>query len=54
MQLIKIGIGNTDPTVGAFRSNTEDLIIQAKRMATFSTTLGVFGELAICGYPPED
>ena len=54
MRLIKIGIGNTDPTVGAFTSNTDQLIALALEMMESRTTLGVFGEMAISGYPPED
>lgn len=54
MRLIKIGIGNTDPTVGAFDSNTDQLIASATQMIEARTTLGVFGEMAISGYPPED
>lgn len=53
-RLIKIGIGNADPTVGAFRSNTDALIIQAFTMAKQGVTLGTFPEGAIPGYPAED
>ncbi len=54
MNLIKIGIASTNPTVGAFRTNTDNLIGWARLMSHSEATLGIFGEMAIGGYPPED
>lgn len=54
MKLIKLGIGNIDPTVGAFSSNTATLIAMAKQMAAAGCTIGSFSEGTIPGYPAED
>jgi len=54
MRLIKIGMANGDPTVGALESNTDRMIAQARRMHEDECTLGCFPEQAISGYPVED
>jgi NAD+ synthase (glutamine-hydrolysing) len=54
MRLIKIGIGNVDPTVGAVRSNVERMLAQARAMAADGVTIGCFCEQGVGGYPPED
>jgi len=54
MRLIKISIGNINTTVGAFRSNTDKAIAQAKVMGDRAATVGVFSEQVISGYPAED
>ncbi len=54
MRLIKIGIGNIDPTVGALRANTDKIIALAEEMAVKQCTVGCFPEQAISGYPAED
>lgn len=51
---IRIGLGNVDPTVGAFESNTNKLIAQAKTMARLGCTVGSFPEGSLPGYPAED
>lgn len=54
MRLVKIGIANTNPTVGAFESNTEELIAQAHQMSSEGCSIGCFPEQCIAGYPVED
>lgn len=54
MRLIKIGIGNVDPTVGAVRSNVDRMLAQARAMAADGVTVGCFSEQIVGGYPPED
>ncbi|MBI5794229.1 NAD(+) synthase [Candidatus Uhrbacteria bacterium] len=54
MRLIKIGIGNVNPTVGAFRKNVDHIVAQARAMAAQGCQIAVFGELSISGYPCED
>ncbi|PIR93929.1 NAD(+) synthase [Candidatus Falkowbacteria bacterium CG10_big_fil_rev_8_21_14_0_10_39_11] len=53
-QLIKIGNAVINTTVGAVKTNTKMIIIEAKRMSDEMTTIGVFPEMAINGYYPED
>jgi NAD+ synthase (glutamine-hydrolysing) len=54
MRLIKIGIGNVNPTVGAVRSNMDRVLGQARAMAASGVTVGCFSEQVIGGYPAED
>ncbi len=54
MRLVKIGLANLNPTVGAIRSNTDRLIDTAGRMARDKCTLGCFSEQVVSGYPTED
>jgi NAD+ synthase (glutamine-hydrolysing) len=54
MKLARFGFGSPDPTVGAFVSNTGELIEQAKKMAASNCSIGVFPEQSIPGYPVED
>jgi NAD+ synthase (glutamine-hydrolysing) len=54
MRLVKIAIGNVDPTVGAVRSNVDRLLAQAREMAADGVTIGCFSEQVVGGYPPED
>ncbi len=54
MRLIKIGLGNVNPTVGAVRSNVDRLLAQAREMAAAGVTVGCFSEQVVGGYPPED
>jgi NAD+ synthase (glutamine-hydrolysing) len=54
MRLIKIALGNVDPTVGAVRSNVDRLLEQARQMAADGVTVGCFSEQVVGGYPPED
>ena len=54
MRLIKIGIGNVDPTVGAFKSNVDQILAQVREMAVAGCHICAFGELSVSGYPCED
>ena len=54
MRLIKIALGNVNPTVGAVRSNVDRLLEQARGMAADGVTVGCFSEQVVGGYPPED
>ena len=54
MRLIKIALGNVNPTVGAVRSNVDRLLDQAREMAADGVTVGCFPEQVVGGYPPED
>lgn len=54
MKLIKIGLANPDPTVGALRSNVDKLIEFATVMSHEHCTIGCFSEQSIPGYPVED
>ena len=54
MRLVRIGLGNIDTTVGAFRENTDRALAVAHDMAADGVTIGVFPEQAIGGYPVED
>lgn len=54
MKLIKIGLANPDPTVGAFRSNVDKLVELATKMSRENCTIGCFSEQSIPGYPVED
>lgn len=54
MRLVKIAIGNVNPTVGAVVSNVEQVLEQAREMAADGVTLGCFTEQVVGGYPPED
>ncbi len=54
MRLIKIGLGNTNSTVGAVDSNATQMIAVAGAMAAEAVTVALFPEQAIGGYQPED
>ncbi|HEX6899559.1 MAG TPA: NAD(+) synthase [Thermoanaerobaculia bacterium] len=54
MRLVKIGIGNVNPTVGAVRSNVDRVLAQARAMAAEGVTIGCFSEQVVGGYPAED
>jgi NAD+ synthase (glutamine-hydrolysing) len=54
MRLIQIALASPNPTVGAVRSNTEQMLGMAREMAAAGVTLGCFTEQCIGGYPPED
>jgi NAD+ synthase (glutamine-hydrolysing) len=54
MRLIKIGLGNANPTVGAFTANVDQCIEMAQAMASEDVTVGLFPEQVVGGYSPED
>src|SRR5690606_35430961 len=54
VRLIKLAIGAANPTVGAVRSNADQVIRMAREMAAQDVTVGCFPEQVLGGYPPED
>jgi len=51
---MRVGLCQLNPTVGGLHANA-DRIIEAYRLCVSERAqIAVFGELAICGYPPED
>ena len=52
--VVKIALGQINPTVGDFSGNAEKIISFAQRAQTAGAGLILFPELAICGYPPRD
>ena len=54
VDILKIAMAQINPTVGDITGNTE-LVRKARREAAgLGADLVVFGELVLCGYPPED
>ena len=54
MRLVKIGIANVNPTVGAVRSNVDQALALAEAMERDRVTIGCFPEQVVGGYPAED
>ncbi len=54
MQLLKIGLVNLNPTVGALRGNLEKMIRVASETAKARCGLAAFTEQVLPGYPTED
>lgn len=54
MRLIKLGLGNVNPTVGAFTANVDQCIEMAQAMASEDVTVALFPEQVVGGYSPED
>ena len=54
MRLVRVGLGNIDTTVGAFRENVNRALAVAQAMAADDVTIGLFPEQAVGGYPVED
>ena len=54
MKLVKLGLGNVNPTVGAFEENTDRILELAKQASDESCQVFVVGEQSISGYPCED
>jgi NAD+ synthase (glutamine-hydrolysing) len=54
MRLVKIGLGNVNPTVGALTANVDQCIDLARKMAAEDVTIALFPEQVIGGYTPED
>ena len=52
MRLVKVGMANTNPTVGRTIGNADQIISACHKMS--NCTLGVFGEQVLAGYPGED
>jgi NAD+ synthase (glutamine-hydrolysing) len=54
MNLIRLGLGSLDTTVGAFNSNSCGIENAMREMTSRNCTIGVFNECTIGGYPGED
>ena len=52
--MVRIALGQIDPTVGDLEGNVERLVAWTARATEAKTDVVVFPELAIAGYPPED
>src|SRR6476646_5831833 len=52
--MVKIALGQINPTVGDFSGNAARMIDFAGRARTAGAGLILFPELAVCGYPPRD
>jgi NAD+ synthase/NAD+ synthase (glutamine-hydrolysing) len=51
---MKIGLAQINPTIGAFKENTEKMMAFIEKAKSLSCDLIVFSELAVSGYPPRD
>jgi NAD+ synthase (glutamine-hydrolysing) len=54
MRLIRIALGNANPTVGAVRANTDQVLALARAAAAEQATIACFPEQVIGGYPTGD
>ncbi len=54
MANLRIALAQTNPTVGDLAGNAERIAQLCAQAHKAGAELVVFGELAICGYPPED
>ncbi len=54
MKLVKLGLANVNPTVGAFKANTDKILDLAKHAYTERCQVFAVGEQCISGYPCED
>jgi NAD+ synthase/NAD+ synthase (glutamine-hydrolysing) len=52
--MVKIALGQINPTVGDFSGNAAKIIEFAQRAEAAGAGLILFPELSICGYPPRD
>lgn len=52
--VVKIALGQINPTVGDFSGNAAKIIQFAGQARTAGAVLILFPELAVCGYPPRD
>lgn len=51
---MKIGLAQTNTTIGDFAGNTAKIIEYSRRASAAGAEVVVFPELSICGYPPRD
>ena len=54
MAKLRIALAQTNPTVGDLAGNAARIAELAGQAQRLGAELVVFGELAVCGYPPED
>src|SRR6201993_1633543 len=53
-EVVKIALGQINPTVGDFSGNASKMIDFAQRAKSAGAGLILFPELSVCGYPPRD
>jgi len=53
-EVVKIALGQINPTIGDFPGNSARIIDFAQRARTQGASLILFPELSVCGYPPRD
>lgn len=51
---MKIALAQINPTIGAFKQNTEKMLRFVEKAKSLACDLIVFSELVISGYPPRD
>ena len=51
---MRVGLCQLNPVVGDLVANAEAIIDAYRAVAGSGARIAVFGELAVCGYPPED
>lgn len=52
--MIRVALGQLNPTVGDLVGNADAIIEVLKDAEAGGANVAVFGELGVCGYPPED
>lgn len=51
---IRIALAQINPTVGDLHGNASKIVAFMEKASSMQSDIVVFGELALCGYPPED
>jgi len=54
MEKVRIAVAQINPTVGDLDGNAKKIIRFAGRAEDLKADIVMFGELSLCGYPPED
>jgi len=54
MRLVKVGLAAVNTTVGAFSANVERAVSLARQLSAQQTSIAVFPEQCVAGYPAED
>ncbi|MDP3235724.1 MAG: NAD(+) synthase [Myxococcales bacterium] len=54
MRLVKVGLASVNTTVGAFGANVDRAVTLAKELSAQHTSIAVFPEQCVAGYPAED
>lgn len=54
MRLVKVGLASVNTTVGAFGANVDRAVSLAKELSAQHTSIAVFPEQCVAGYPAED
>ncbi len=53
-EIVKVALGQVNPTVADFAGNSAKIIDCARRAIAAGAGVAIFPELSICGYPPRD